>query len=263
MSGNTTDCRAHSYLIAGLNSSQNSQGKSTESSTTAYHPQSDGQTEHVNQELEQYLRLFVSERQDDWDELLPLAEFQYNNHVHSSTQQTPFLLDTGRHPHMGFEPIARSRMETANEFVDRMKKSLEEAKCALAKAKDDMARYYNRRRTPAPNYAPGDKVFLDGSDISITRPSRKLAHKFLGPYSIDRKVGPNAYCLKLPRSMSRLHPVFNVIKLMPAPSDPIPGRRADPPPPPELIDDEEHYEVEEILDSRCYNFTFLSRYDLR
>jgi hypothetical protein len=57
--------------------------------TTAYHPQGDGQTEHVNQELEQYLRLFVNERQDDWDELLPLAEFQYNNHVHSATQQTP------------------------------------------------------------------------------------------------------------------------------------------------------------------------------
>ena len=60
--------------------------------------------EWVNQELEQYLRLFVNERQDDWDELLPLAEFQYNNHVPSTTQQTPFMLDSGRHPQMGFEP---------------------------------------------------------------------------------------------------------------------------------------------------------------
>ena len=63
--------------------------------TTAYHPQGDRQTERVNQELEQYLRLFINERQDDWDKLLPLAEFQYNNHVHSATQQTPFMLDTG------------------------------------------------------------------------------------------------------------------------------------------------------------------------
>jgi len=63
--------------------------------STAYHPQTDGQTERVNQELEQYLWLFVRERQDDWYTLLPLAEFSYNNHVHSSTQQTPFLLDTG------------------------------------------------------------------------------------------------------------------------------------------------------------------------
>ena len=59
--------------------------------------------ERVNQELEKYLRLFVNERQDNWDKLLPLAEFQYNNHVHSTTQQTPFMLDTGQHLGMGFE----------------------------------------------------------------------------------------------------------------------------------------------------------------
>src|SRR3979490_332312 len=64
--------------------------------TTAYHPQADGQTERVNQELEQYLRLFVNERQDDWDNLLPMAEFQYTNHQHSATHQTPSLLDTRR-----------------------------------------------------------------------------------------------------------------------------------------------------------------------
>ena len=85
--------------------------------TTAYHPQGDGQTEQVNQELEQYLSLFVNERQDNWDELLPLAEFQYNNHVHSATQQTPFMLDTGQHPRMGFEPHQpESQLETINEF---------------------------------------------------------------------------------------------------------------------------------------------------
>ena len=61
---------------------------------TAYHPQGDGQTEKINQELEQYLRLFVNQRQGDWVRLLPFVEFQYNNHVHSTTQQPPFLLDT-------------------------------------------------------------------------------------------------------------------------------------------------------------------------
>ena len=100
--------------------------------------------EQVNQELEQYLCLFVNERQDDWDELLPLGEFQYNNHVHSTTQQTPFMLDTRRHPRMGFEPHqAESQLETVNEFWDRMDSTLVEAKSALAKAKDDMAQYYN------------------------------------------------------------------------------------------------------------------------
>ena len=64
--------------------------------TTAYHPQGDGQMERVNQELEQFLGLFINQRQDDWDELLPIAEFQYNNHIHSATKNIPFLLDTGR-----------------------------------------------------------------------------------------------------------------------------------------------------------------------
>jgi len=73
-------------------------------SSTAWHPQTDGQTEHVNQELDQYLQLFVNERQDDWYDLLSLAEFQHNNHVHSATQHPPFLLDTGRIPRMGFKP---------------------------------------------------------------------------------------------------------------------------------------------------------------
>jgi hypothetical protein len=222
-------------------------------SSTAYHPQTDGQTERVNQELEQYLRVFVGERQDDWHALLPLAEFSYNNHVHSSTQHTPFLLDTGRHPRMGFEPHQPpSRVEAVNEFTDRMKATLEEAKLALAKAKDDMARYYNQRRSPAPSFAPGDMVYLDSEDIQTTRPSRKLSHRRLGPYPVERRVGRYAYRLTLPPSMRRLHPVFNVVKLTLAPDDPIPGRRQDPPPPPELVDGEEEYLVEKILNSRMF-----------
>jgi hypothetical protein len=118
----------------------------TLSATIAYHPQADGQTEHVNQELKQYLWIFVNEHQDDWDEHLPMAEFQYNNHIHSSTQQTSFFLDSGRHPHMGFEPSPPSRLKTVNEFMDQMQSALTEARFALAKAQDDMSRYYNRHR---------------------------------------------------------------------------------------------------------------------
>jgi len=222
--------------------------------TTAYHPQGDGQTERVNQELEQYIRLFVNERQDDWRGLLPLAEFQYNNHVHSATQNVPFLLDTGRIPRMGFEPNQRrSHVESVNEFTDRMKDTLEEAKAALVKSKDDMAKYYDRNRTPAPDYKPGDKVYLDASDIRTTRPSKKFSHRRLGPFPIVKKVGNSAYRLRLPPSMSRLHPVFNVVKLTPAPEDPIEGRRPHPPPPPEIIDGEEEWIVEEILDSKVMN----------
>jgi hypothetical protein len=143
-------------------------------------------------------------------------------------------------------------VEAVNEFTDRMKDTLEEAKSALTKAKDDMARYYNRRRTPTPVYKPGDKVYLDASDIHTTRPSKKLSHRRLGPFPVERRVGMNAYRLTLLLPMKRLHPVFNVIKLTPAPPDPIPGRHVPPPPPPELIDGEEEYVVEEILDSRMF-----------
>jgi hypothetical protein len=171
----------------------------------------------VNQELEQYLRLFVNQQQDDWADLLPLAEFQYNNHVHSATQHPPFLLQTGRLPQMGFEPNQRpSNVESVNEFTEWMRNTLDEAKAALAKSKDDMSRYYNQRRTPAPEFHPGDKVYLDGTDITTTRPSRKLSHKYLVPFPIERKVGNGVYRLRLPPSMSRVHPVFNVVKLTPA-----------------------------------------------
>ena len=126
------------------------------------------------------------------------------------------------------------------------------ARSALAKAKDDMARYYNQRRAPAPTFAAGDKVYLDSSDIQMTRRSKKLSHCCLGLYWVEHRIGCYAYRLTLPHSMRRLHPVFNVVKLTPAPPDPIAGRRRTPPPPPELVDSEEEYVVEEILDSRMF-----------
>jgi len=221
------------------------------SQSTAYHPQTDGQTERVNQELEQYIRLFTNERQNDWDELLPMAEFQYNNHVHSATQTVPFLVDTGRLPRMGFEPRPRSKVEAANTFVQQMKSAIEEAKSALMRSKDEMACYYNRKRTPTPEFKVGDKVFIDASDIKTTRPSIKLAHRFIGPYLIEQKIGPLNYKVKLPVGM-KIHPVFNVVKLRVAPEDPIDGRHANLPPAPEIIDGEPEYEVEKILDSRIY-----------
>jgi len=113
-------------------------------SSTAWHPQTDGQTEHVNQELDQYLRLFVNKQKDDWYDLLPMAEFQHNNHVYSATQQPLFLLNTGRIPHMGFEPQQNhSNLETVNEFTERMRMAIEEAKSVICKAQEDIKRYYD------------------------------------------------------------------------------------------------------------------------
>jgi len=119
-----------------------------------------------------------------------------------------------------------------------------------------MKRYYDRRRTPAPVFNPGDKVFLDASDIRTTRPSQKLSHRRLGPFVVECRIGPMAYCLKLPHKMKQLHLVFNVVKLTPALDDPIPGQKTEDHPPPIVIDGEAEWEVEEILDSRWHRRRF-------
>jgi len=97
---------------------------------------------------------------------------------------------------MGFEPAqSPTKVEAVSNFANRMKDTLSEAQAALAKPKDDMARYYNQRRTPALTFAVGGKVFLDASDIHTTRPSKKLSHHFLSPFLVVHPVGSHAYCL--------------------------------------------------------------------
>jgi len=105
----------------------------------------------------------------------------------------PFLVDTGRLPRMGFEPRTKSRIEAVNQFVEKMKESTQEAKAALQKAKDDMAMYYNRKCIPAPEFKPGDKVFIDAQNLKTTRQSQKLDYCFIGPYVVEGKVGTHAY----------------------------------------------------------------------
>jgi len=161
---------------------------------------------------------------------------------------------------MGFEPRQDpSSLEMVNEFTKKMESTTEEAKSTIRKAQEDMTRYYNRRRSPAPMFQPGDWVYLDASDIKTTRPSPKLSHRRLGPFEIERQVGPLAYQLKLPHELRQLHPVFNMVKLSTALDDPIPGRKPRAPPPPIVIDGEPEWEVEEVLDS-CWHrrrFQFL------
>jgi len=130
-----------------------------------------------------------------------------------------------------------------------MRTAIEEAKSAIYKAQDDMKKYYDRRRTPAPVFKPGDKVFLDASDIWTMRPLQKLLHRRLGPFVVERQIGPMAYRLRLSYRMKQLYPVFNVVKLTLAPDDPITGRKTEDHPLPIVIDEEVEWEVEEILDN--------------
>ena len=76
--------------------------------------------------------------------------------------------------------------------------------------------YYNQHQVLAPEFHIGDKVYLDASDIHTTCPSQKLAHCYLGPFTVTQRVSWNAYRLQLLTSMSQLHPVFNVVKLLPS-----------------------------------------------
>jgi hypothetical protein len=126
---------------------------------------------------------------------------------------------------------------------------IEEAKVALTKVKDEYTMYYKRWHKPAPVFTPGDRVWLDGSDIHTNRLSSKLSHRHLGPFVIEACVGHGIYRLTLPPHFRCLHPIFPVVKLSPTLPDPIPGQRPAPPPPPTPLVDGEEYEVKVILDS--------------
>ena len=103
------------------------------------HPQTDSQTEHVNQEVEQFLCLFINQGQDDWYNWLLIAGFTYNDQVHALTQTSLFMLDAGQNPQLGFEPICESQLKSLDNFASRMAQATEEAQAALVKAANDMA----------------------------------------------------------------------------------------------------------------------------
>ena len=109
--------------------------------STAFQPQTNGQTERTNQEIEQYLHVFVDQRQENWLEWLSLAEFALNNHIQASTQMTPFNALYRRNPRMSFEPHRKTKNEGVEDFTQCMKKVQEEIKSALTKAQAEMKKY--------------------------------------------------------------------------------------------------------------------------
>jgi len=113
--------------------------------STAYHPQTDRQTERINQELEQYLRVFIDHRQEQWPDWLGTVEFMYNNKIHTATKISPFKANYGQDPMMGFEGRKKGKYEVAGKFVERIKKIQEEAKAVLGKAQKEMKKFANRR----------------------------------------------------------------------------------------------------------------------
>ena len=133
--------------------------------STAYHPQIDGQTERINQDLEQYLRIFIDYQQEQWPDWLATAEFAYNNKVQTSTKVLLFRANNGQDPHMGFEMRKKRRFKKAEEFATRMKKVYEETEAVLKKSQEEMRKYTDRKRSKVEEYRVGDQVFLSTKDF--------------------------------------------------------------------------------------------------
>jgi len=135
-----------------------------------FHSQTNGQTERVNQELEQYLRMFIDHRQEQWPEWLGTAEFAYNNKTHSSTRILPFKANYKQNLRMEFEGRNKGKYKGAEKFVEKMKEIQKEAKVALSKAQEKIKKYTDRKRVEINDYKVGDLVMLSTVDGKICWP---------------------------------------------------------------------------------------------
>ena len=224
--------------------------------STAFHPETDGQTERANQDVERHLRTYCAYMQDDWVRLLPIAEFADNNSIASTTGVTPFFANKGFHPRMSFSPpadagsTARERIQyaKANDIADHMTRVLDFITKQSVVSRRRITDQANRKRSDI-IYDEGDMVFLSSRNISTERPSRKLDDKMLGPFRVLDKVG-SSYRLELPASM-QIHNVFHPSLLRKAATDPLPGQQTEPPRP-VTVDGQEEWEIDDILDARLF-----------
>ena len=184
--------------------------------STAYHPQTDGQTERTNQELEQYLKIYINHRQNNWSEWLATAEFAFNNKVHTATKMSPFKANYGREPRMGFDIRKKEKNEKAEEFAREIKERHEKARAALVRSQEEMKRQADRSRKETEEYRVDDKVLISTKDFLeklMKRTMKKLMEKFIGLYVVKKIVSENAVELKL-LVLLRIHPVVNVRRIV-------------------------------------------------
>lgn len=187
--------------------------------STAYHPQTDGQSEIVNKVLGQYLRVYSNLEQTDWSDKLPLAEFCYNSTPHSATGLCPIEAYTSYAPRRSLDEDTPSSMLTgpdvpkAQALVRRMRALHKRLIDALNDANERYAAVYNRKRRDR-RFEVGDWVWLNTKNLRTLRPSKKLDDRFAGPYQIERVINPLAYRLKIPEQSS-LGRTFHVDLLKP------------------------------------------------
>jgi len=223
--------------------------------STSFHPQTDGATERVNRTLEQMLRGFVNDVQDDWDLLLTPLEFAYNNSTQTATGYTPFFMNSGRHP---FLPASLSSSPecpapAVEEILGKLSRNLKVAKDNIVRAQEKQKHFADKNRREE-SYEVGEEVLVANKNMNFPgiaqKESRKLTETYSGPFKIIERISRNAYRLELPRHF-RCHDVFNISQLKRFKPQPEKfSSRVEPPPPPVLIDDQEEYEVEKILNKR-------------
>jgi len=221
--------------------------------STAFHPQTNGQTERLNQTIEAYLRAFVSHEQNDWVQLLPMAEFAYNNSVTMGHGITPFYTNYGFHPRSMNPPEENDEPinPASTAYGHWMTTIYDEARKGLEATQERMRRYTDPGQKPPPAYQVGNLVMLSGRNIKTRRPSKKMDHKNHGPFQFEEIISPLAVRLTLPRKW-KIHNVFHISLLEPyrtsehrAPPDPSKIlREADD------IEQSEEYDVDEVVSSR-------------
>ena len=215
----------------------------TQNISTAYHPQSDGQSERTNQRLEQYLHIFIDYHQQNWASLLPLAQYTLNAWPNATTKKAPFKLIMGHIPrvHQSARPFKSPTVEAR---MQQMKQARQEAKEALKRAAD------LEIPTRFEPYQLGDKVWLEGRNLTTTHPTAKLAPRRYGPFPITHVISRTSYQLALPPQW-KIHNVFHATLLTPYKETTLNGSRNQEPAP-ELINGQPEWEVEQILRVRRY-----------
>ncbi|KAK8916151.1 hypothetical protein KSP39_PZI023352 [Platanthera zijinensis] len=186
--------------------------------STAYHPQTDGQTEVVNRSLGNLLRCLVGERVSSWDLDLPVAEFAYNSSVNRTTGLSPFHIVSGYDPRKPIDlipsPLESRPSESAESFAQHLHELHESVRRRISTSNDNYKTHADQRRR--------ERIFNIGEQVMVrvrperlpSGPAKKLSARRMGPFSVISRIGTNAYRLDIPASMG-IHPVFNIEDLTP------------------------------------------------
>src|SRR5258707_18869 len=224
---------------------------------SGYHPEGDGQTEHLNQVLEQYLQAYTNYQQDDWSSLLLLVEFAYNNATNEMTGVSLFFANKGYHPSLVAEPNVQVSSTGAQCFISDLDDLHAELKQSIAKAQEHYQKYADEHCSPVPPLKIGVQVYVKVKYFCTTQPSKKLSEKNLGPYKIITIPGSHLFTLCLPQHFCSIHPIFHISQLELVEPDPFP-QHIQPLPPPVEIDSDIEYEVSKVLNSKVGQ-TFLGK----